>query len=119
VNSHIWLGGDFNLGGINWENGSIRPKASNTKQCKQLLDISHNHALEQMVRNRPFNLQGGLFRSEFFFRTTRDKIKKNCYMIKTESDYIFFFLHRNQNMFFSNIGNQNIFLEKTIPPPSS
>ena len=48
-NSHIWLGGDFNLGGVNWENGSIKPKASNTKQCKQLLDISHDHALEQMV----------------------------------------------------------------------
>ena len=25
---------------------------------------------------------------------------------------IFFFLHQNQNIFFSNIGNQNIFLEK-------
>jgi hypothetical protein len=31
---------------------------------------------------------------------------------------IFFFLHQNQNIFFSNIGNQNIFLEKKhIPPP--
>jgi hypothetical protein len=28
----------------------------------------------------------------------------------SESD--FFFLHQNQNIFFSNIGNQNIFLEK-------
>jgi len=27
----------------------LRPKASSTKQCKQLLDISHDHALEQMV----------------------------------------------------------------------
>jgi hypothetical protein len=26
----------------------------------------------------------------------------------SESDY-FFFLHQNQNIFFSNIGNQNIF----------
>ena len=32
---------------------------------------------------------------------------------------IFFFLHQNQNIFFSNIGNQNIFLEKkyNLPPP--
>ena len=29
----------------------------------------------------------------------------------SESDY-FFFLHQNQNIFFSNIGNQNSFLEK-------
>ena len=35
----------------------------------------------------------------------------------SESDY-FFFLHHNQNIFFSNIGNQNIFLEKNhnLPP---
>ena len=30
---------------------------------------------------------------------------------------IFFFLHQNQNNFFSNIGNQNIFLEKNHTPP--
>ena len=30
---------------------------------------------------------------------------------------IFFFLHQNQNIFFSNIGNQNIFLEKNHNPP--
>jgi hypothetical protein len=34
----------------------------------------------------------------------------------SESDY-FFFLHQNQNIFFSNIGNQNIFLEKKHNPP--
>ena len=36
----------------------------------------------------------------------------------SESDY-FFFLHQNQNIFFSKIGNQNIFLEKNHNPPSS
>jgi len=30
------------------------------------------------------------------------------YEKNSESDY-FFFLHQNQNIFFSNIGNQNIF----------
>jgi hypothetical protein len=34
----------------------------------------------------------------------------------SESDY-FSFLHQNQNIFFSNIGNQNIFLEKNHTPP--
>ena len=34
----------------------------------------------------------------------------------SESDY-FFFLHQNQNIFISNIGNQNIFLEKNHTPP--
>jgi hypothetical protein len=37
----------------------------------------------------------------------------------SESEY-FFFLHQKQNIFFSNIGNQNIFLEENHnPPPSS
>jgi hypothetical protein len=34
----------------------------------------------------------------------------------SESDY-FFFLHQNQNIFFSNMGNKNIFLEKNHKPP--
>jgi hypothetical protein len=38
------------------------------------------------------------------------------YMTKTLSQ-IFFFLHQNQNIFFSNIGNQNIFLEENDTPP--
>jgi hypothetical protein len=39
------------------------------------------------------------------------------YVTKTLNQIILFFLHQNQNIFFSNIGNQNIFLEKTITPP--
>ena len=38
-------------------------------------------------------------------------------MTKTLNQIIFFFLHQNQNSFFSNIGNQNIFLEKNHYPP--
>jgi len=36
-------------------------------------------------------------------------------MTKTLNQIIFF-LHQNQNIFFSNIGNQNIFLEKKPYP---
>ena len=39
------------------------------------------------------------------------------YMTKTLNQIIFVFLHQNQNIFFSNIGNQNIFLEKNHNPP--
>jgi hypothetical protein len=41
------------------------------------------------------------------------------YYKNSESDFIF--LHQNQNILFSNIGNQNIFLEQNhtpSPPPS-
>ena len=75
------------------------------------------------------------FRSEFFFRTSREfeyyfflsriariffpEFNIRLYDKNCESDY-FFFLHQNQNIFFSNVGNQNnIFLEKNHNPPFS
>ena len=67
------------------------------------------------------------FVQNFFFRTTTrirififlSRKARNIFPVfnirlydkNSESDY-FFFLHQNQNIFFSNIGNQNIFLEK-------
>ena len=77
------------------------------------------------IRDRPFNLQGFLLRSEICFRTTRELeylFFLSCkaqiffqnltlgYMTKTLNQIIVFFLHQNQNYFFSNIGDQNIFL---------
>jgi hypothetical protein len=72
-----------------------------------------------------------MFRSEIFFRTTREleylfhlshtariffpEFNIRLYDKNSESD--FFFLHQNQNIFFSNIGNQNNFLEKKTYPP--
>ena len=77
------------------------------------------------LRDRPFNLKGGgygfLFRSEFFFWTTQEleyffQYLTLGYMTKTLNHIILFFLHQNQNIFFSNIGNQNIFLGKNHNP---
>ena len=51
----------------------------------------------------------------FFCRAKREIFFYNItlgYMTKTLNHIIIFFLHQNQNIFFSNIGNQNIFLEK-------
>jgi hypothetical protein len=71
-----------------------------------------------------------LFRSEIFFPTTQELeyfflVAQSAkfffqnltlgYITKTLNQIIFFFLHQNQNIFFSN----NIFLEKKtyLPPP--
>jgi hypothetical protein len=65
---------------------------------------------------------GFLIRSEFFFRTTHElefffpEFNIRLYDNNSESDKKNF-LHQNQNIFFSNIGNQNIFLEKYHNPP--
>jgi hypothetical protein len=48
-------------------------------------------SVEDIIRNRPFNLQGGygfLFRSEFFFRTTQ------------ELEYFYFFCRAKREIFF-------------------
>ena len=63
-----------------------------------------------------------LFRSELLFFWTTRELKyifflRNStlgYMTKTLNQ-IFFFLHQNQNIFFSNIGNLNISLGKNRP----
>ena len=82
-----------------------------------------------LLRDRPFNLKGGggvwyfvSFR-KYFSDNTRVRIYfffQNFtlgYMSKTLNQITFFFLHQNQNILFSNIGNQNICLVKNIPPP--
>ena len=88
------------------------------------------------IRDRPFNLKGGAMvfcfvqkfcfgqnKLEYFFLSHEARIffpefNIRLYDKNSQSDF-FFFLHQNQNIFFSNIGNQNIFLEKNHNPPSS
>ena len=48
--SVILVGGDFNLGHINWETDSVIPAKPNLKQHQQLLDIIHDHGLKQIVK---------------------------------------------------------------------
>jgi hypothetical protein len=84
-----------------------------------------------LIRDRPFNLKGRgygfLFRSEFFFRKTQGleylffmsrkaEFNIRLYDKNSKLDY-FFFLHQNQNIFFSNIGKQDIFFEKNHNHP--
>ena len=90
------------------------------------------------LRDRPFNLKGGLWffvsfrnffsvgqhksQNIFFCRAKRELFfLQNLtlgYITKTLNQIIIFFLRQNQNIFFSNIGNQNIFLEENHNPPS-
>ncbi|KAK3085493.1 hypothetical protein FSP39_004174 [Pinctada imbricata] len=49
-NANIWLGGDFNLGGIDWDNYALKSKSQNTRQCKQLIDQCQDNYLEQVVQ---------------------------------------------------------------------
>ena len=100
--------------GVNQESGAPRANPLSTISPKPKISFPNYDCL----RDRPFNLKGGggygfLFRSEYFFGTTQELeylfFFQNLtvgYMTKTLNHIIFFFLHQNQNIFFSNIGNQ-------------
>ena len=46
---HTWLGGDFNLPDINWEEEAVSPYATNSSASIQLLNIANDSYLEQIV----------------------------------------------------------------------
>ena len=82
---------------------------------------STNGEFTNIIRDQPFNLTTQELECIFLSRKARKCFQHfniRLYDKNSESDY-FFFLHQNQNIFFNNIGNQNIFLKKTIIPPSS
>ncbi|CAG2239304.1 unnamed protein product [Mytilus edulis] len=47
--AHVWLGCDFNLGDINWEDESVKQYAAKSGPSHQLLNISKDHFLNQVV----------------------------------------------------------------------
>ena len=47
--AHLWLGGDFNLADIDWENECTVPQAANATQCSQLLSVVKDAFLDQIV----------------------------------------------------------------------
>jgi hypothetical protein len=51
--AHIWLGGYFNLSGIDWQNENIKHNSQHTAEFHELLDISKNAFLDQLVRVIP------------------------------------------------------------------
>ena len=46
---HIWIGGDLNLGDIDWNTTSPTPTCHNPRISNQLLDLAHDLGLSQIV----------------------------------------------------------------------
>ncbi|KAL8567466.1 hypothetical protein ACOMHN_010057 [Nucella lapillus] len=47
--SHIWMGGDFNLADIDWELDAVRPGAAQVAMSNELLSVAQDANLAQMV----------------------------------------------------------------------
>ena len=50
--AHVWVAGDFNLPDINWEDSSTVSSTQLTTISEQLIEISDDHSLTQIV-NKP------------------------------------------------------------------
>ena len=46
---NIWIGGDFNLGDIVWENQSVNAGAPKLTLCRDLINLSNDFGLDQFV----------------------------------------------------------------------
>ena len=60
-NQTIVLGGDFNLPGIDWDNGVVNPKAANKSQGELLLSSLDTHG--QTLYRKDTKRRGGRYRS--------------------------------------------------------
>ena len=47
--AHLSIGGDFNLPDIDWEEVNVKPYASSSSACNQLLSIAKDAYLDQVV----------------------------------------------------------------------
>ena len=53
----IWLGGDFNLGDINWSTGSVAQYSNKGMLCRKLLDIVTDFSLSQVITEPTHHLE--------------------------------------------------------------
>jgi hypothetical protein len=54
TNSHIWIGGDFNMPGYDWLKDTIKPQCNQPELTRQFLDTLADNSLSQVVRKPSF-----------------------------------------------------------------
>ena len=69
--AHLWLGGDFNLPEIIWEEESVTQYASYSSISNQLLTIAKDSILEQVVTEPTRVTETTLNISELFSPATK------------------------------------------------
>ena len=69
---HLWLGGDFNLPGIDWSNNSTSKGCTDKASSDKLLDIAENASLTQMV-NSPTRGENTL---DLFFTSNKTLVNR-------------------------------------------
>ena len=72
--SHIWLGGDFNLPGIDWDSESVKPYATHSQKSHQLLTVARNCFLDQMVTEPTRSTEGTHNVLDLFFTSNQSLV---------------------------------------------
>ena len=84
--AHVWIGGDFNLSSIDWKNNTVATYATNGTLCKELLDLSLDHNLTQVV-TRPTRITPDTQSITEYFFTNNQTLINNSKVIPGISDH--------------------------------
>ena len=93
--AHLWLGGDFNLPGIDWPNETVKTKATNRSECSQLLEISKNLLLDQIVLD-PTRITETQANTLDLFFTNNETLVNQARIIPGISDHETVFIESSQ-----------------------
>ena len=84
--AHLWIGGDFNLADIDWNDECVQPYPNHGAQCQQLLKTSKDAFLSQMVTEPTRTTETSASILELFF-TSNDTLVNQTRVIPGISDH--------------------------------
>ena len=84
--AHVWFGGDFNLADINWTDNSVCPSATKPALCSQLIDITNDPFLQQLV-TEPIRITETTESNLDLFFTNNSSLISNVEVIPGISDH--------------------------------
>ena len=74
--AHLWIGGDFNLHDINWEEETVLPYATSATVSNQMLTLAKDHYLDQMITEPTRITKTAANTLELFFTSNPTLINK-------------------------------------------
>jgi len=84
--SQIWVGGDFNLGDIDWQSSSVQTNSSQTRIASQLIELVDNHAMTQIVDKPTRTTETSSNILDLFLTNSPDLVNR-CEVIPGISDH--------------------------------
>ena len=106
--ANVWVGGDFNLTSINWKLDTIDKYAYCSSLSKELLELSSNHGLTQIVTKPTRITQYTESTTEHFF-TNNTSLINTCKVIPGISDHEAVFVESSLRPFVNKCTPRKVF----------